>query len=104
MISEYSYVGNFPRYKRRSIPERMPFAHRVNIRSYAFNAPTPKPDPLSLEQADCRRHGYALTNKTLGTGAYAKVKLARVTEKKLARNSKLREDLRRKGHDMVMIY
>lgn len=76
-------------------------AHRVNIRNYGFNNPHPKPDPLSLEQTDCRRHGYVLTNKTLGTGAYAKVKLARVTERKLARNSKLREDLRGKGHDMV---
>ncbi|KAJ8042803.1 Testis-specific serine/threonine-protein kinase 5 [Holothuria leucospilota] len=77
------------------------YRNQGKLRSFNFN--TPKPDPRIIEQADCRRRGYLLTNKTLGTGAYAKVKLARVTEKKLARNSRLREDLRKKGHDMVAV-
>ena len=53
------------------------------------------------ESAECRRHGYTMTDKTLGTGAYAKVRLARVGEKKLEKCAKLKQDLNEKGHDMV---
>ncbi|XP_033627221.1 testis-specific serine/threonine-protein kinase 1-like [Asterias rubens] len=55
------------------------------------------------ESAECRRHGYTMTDKTLGTGAYAKVRLARVGEKKLEKCAKLKQDLNEKGHDMVAI-
>ena len=57
----------------------------------------------ALETVDCRRHGYVLTDKTLGTGAYAKVKLARVLDKKREKSPKLHADLKEKGHDMVCI-
>ena len=55
----------------------------------------------AAEGAECHRHGFILTDKILGTGAYAKVRLARVGEKKLERCPKLKMDLGEKGHDMV---
>ncbi|XP_033122125.1 testis-specific serine/threonine-protein kinase 5-like, partial [Anneissia japonica] len=58
---------------------------------------------IAIETADCKRHGYVLTETTLGTGAYAKVKLARVVEKKLERYERLRTDLKDKGHNLVAI-
>ncbi|XP_072051740.1 uncharacterized protein [Amphiura filiformis] len=57
----------------------------------------------ALEAVECRRHGYVLTDKTLGTGAYAKVKLAKVLDKKREKCPKLNADLKEKGHDMVAI-
>ncbi|XP_041453761.1 testis-specific serine/threonine-protein kinase 5-like [Lytechinus variegatus] len=60
-------------------------------------------DHSIIETADCRRHGYILTDKTLGSGTFAKVKLARVMEKKISQTPKLRDDLRTKGHNMVAI-
>ncbi|XP_054747966.2 testis-specific serine/threonine-protein kinase 5-like [Lytechinus pictus] len=60
-------------------------------------------DHSIIETADCRRHGYILTDKTLGSGTFAKVKLARVMERKISQTPKLRDDLRTKGHNMVAI-
>nr|XP_006821119.1 PREDICTED: probable serine/threonine-protein kinase MARK-A-like [Saccoglossus kowalevskii] len=57
----------------------------------------------STEVEECRRHGYELTDKTLGSGAYAKVKLAYASESKIVRNAKLTNDLSRKGNSMVAI-
>ena len=56
---------------------------------------------MTLEEVDCERRGYKLTKTVLGTGAYAKVKLAYVLENKLEKDKRLAEDLVKKGHNMV---
>lgn len=58
---------------------------------------------MTLEEVDCERRGYKLTKTVLGTGAYAKVKLAYVMETKLEKDKRLAEDLVKKGHNMVRI-
>ena len=58
---------------------------------------------MTLEEIDCERRGYKLTKTVLGTGAYAKVKLAYVMENKLEKDQRLAEDLNEKGHNMVTI-
>lgn len=58
---------------------------------------------MTLEEADCERRGYKLTKTVLGTGAYAKVKLAYAMENKLEKDKRLAEDLVKKGHNMVRI-
>lgn len=58
---------------------------------------------MTLEEFDCERRGYKLTKTVLGTGAYAKVKLAYVMENKLEKDKRLAEDLVEKGHNMVRI-
>ncbi|KAJ8312732.1 hypothetical protein KUTeg_010105 [Tegillarca granosa] len=57
-----------------------------------FECKTPDPKELSSEiiKADCLNHGYRLI-RTLGEGAYAKVKLAEVMPSKLARNEAMSE-------------
>lgn len=45
---------------------------------------------LKLEAAECRRHGYVLSGKFLGQGAYAKVYLGKATDAKINTNMKLR--------------
>nr|XP_039253184.1 serine/threonine-protein kinase par-1-like [Styela clava] len=44
---------------------------------------------LKLEAAECRRHGYILTGKFLGQGAYAKVYLGHATQARVNSNAKL---------------
>lgn len=56
---------------------------------------------MTLEEVDCERRGYRLTKTVLGTGAYAKVKLAYVMENKVEKDKRLAEDLNEKGHNMV---
>ncbi|XP_070573823.1 serine/threonine-protein kinase MARK2-like [Ptychodera flava] len=57
----------------------------------------------STEAEECLRHGYVLSDRTLGSGAYAKVKLAQAMESKFDRNAKLAYDLKKKDHNMVAI-
>lgn len=56
---------------------------------------------MTVEEVDCERRGYKLTKTVLGTGAYAKVKLAYVMENKIEKDRRLAEDLLEKGHNMV---
>lgn len=56
---------------------------------------------MTMEEVDCERRGYKLTKTILGTGAYAKVKLAYVMENKAEKDKRLAEDLTEKGHNMV---
>ena len=56
---------------------------------------------MTLDEVDCERRGYKLTKTVLGTGAYAKVKLAYVMESKVERDKRLASDLEEKGHNMV---
>ena len=56
---------------------------------------------MTMEEVDCERRGYKLTKTILGTGGYAKVKLAYVMEKKTEKEKRLAEDLAEKGHNMV---
>lgn len=58
---------------------------------------------MTLEEVDCERRGYKLTKTVLGTGAYAKVKLAYVMENKIEKDKRLAEDLAEKGHNMVRL-
>lgn len=69
-----------------------------------------KPDLLSkdrplktTEEFDCERRGYKLTKNCLGTGAYAKVKLAYVSNAKLEKDKRLADELREKGTNKVAI-
>ncbi|XP_071946488.1 uncharacterized protein [Antedon mediterranea] len=72
-------------------------------RQQQFSYVKTKQQYTAIETADCKRHGYVLTDTTLGTGAYAKVKLARVVDRKLERYERLRTDLKDKGHNLVAI-
>ena len=74
---------------------------QLKYKSCGGSGSSKKTREAALESAECRRHGFILTDKILGTGAYAKVRLARVGERKLERCAKLKEDLKEKGHDMV---
>lgn len=56
---------------------------------------------LTIEEIECERRGYKLTKTILGSGAYAKVKMAYVLESKLKGNNRLAEDLHMKGHNIV---
>ena len=56
---------------------------------------------MTMEEVDCERRGYKLTKTILGTGGYAKVKLAYVMEKKIEKDKRLAEDLAEKGHNVV---
>lgn len=58
---------------------------------------------MTWEEVDCERRGYKLTKTVLGTGAYAKVKLAFVLENKTEKDKRLAEDLAEKRHNMVRI-
>lgn len=51
----------------------------------------------TTEEFDCERRGYKLTKTCLGAGAYAKVKLAYVTNSKLEKDKRLAEELKEKG-------
>ena len=46
---------------------------------------------LSEEVRECRRHGYVLTGKFLGQGAYAKVYLGQALPEKVRNNLKLKQ-------------
>lgn len=59
--------------------------------------------PITIEEIDCERRGYKLTDKTLGTGAYAKVKLAYVSVSKKARHPWLKADLDEKEDNRVKL-
>ena len=56
---------------------------------------------MTIEELDCEKRGYKLTKTVLGTGAYAKVKLAYVMESKVEKDKRLSDDLAEKGHNMV---
>lgn len=56
---------------------------------------------MTIEELDCEKRGYKLTKTVLGSGAYAKVKLAYVTENKVEKEKRLADDLAEKGHNMV---
>ncbi|XP_068680052.1 MAP/microtubule affinity-regulating kinase 4-like [Montipora foliosa] len=58
---------------------------------------------MTIEELDCEKRGYKLTKTVLGTGAYAKVKLAYVMESKVEKDKRLSDDLAEKGHNMVAI-
>ncbi|PFX31108.1 NUAK family SNF1-like kinase 1 [Stylophora pistillata] len=58
---------------------------------------------MTLEEVDCEKRGYRLTKTVLGTGVYAKVKLAYVMESKVEKDKRLADDLDKKGHNMVAI-
>lgn len=58
---------------------------------------------MTMEEVDCERRGYKLTKTILGTGGYAKVKLAHVMEEKIEKDKRLAEDLAEKGHNVVRI-
>lgn len=60
--------------------------------------------PITIEEIDCERRGYKLTHKTLGTGAYAKVKLAYVSDNKKAKHPFLRTDLDSKNDNRVSLF
>ena len=47
-------------------------------------------EDLTEEVKECRRHGYILTGKFLGQGAYAKVYLGQAIPEKVKNNYKLR--------------
>ena len=55
----------------------------------------------STEEFDCERRGFTLTKCCLGTGAYAKVKLAYVSNAKLEKDKRLAEDLKDRGTNKV---
>ena len=57
----------------------------------------------TTEEVDCERRGYTLTKTTLGSGAYAKVKLAYVNERKKEKNRRLALDLDDKGHNKARL-
>jgi len=57
----------------------------------------------TTEEFDCERRGYKLTKSCLGTGAYAKVKLAYVTNAKLEKDKRLADELKEKGTNKVAI-
>ena len=54
-------------------------------------------------RADCTNHGYML-DKTVGEGAYAKVKLAEVLPAKLARNQTLADIAEETGNLQVKLF
>lgn len=56
---------------------------------------------LTIEEIECERRGYKLTKTILGSGAYAKVKMAYVLESKQEKDKRLAEDLHIKGHNIV---
>ena len=56
---------------------------------------------MTIEELDCEKRGYRLTKTVLGSGAYAKVKLAYVSENKVEKEKRLSDDLAEKGHNMV---
>ncbi|XP_028513638.1 testis-specific serine/threonine-protein kinase 5, partial [Exaiptasia diaphana] len=58
---------------------------------------------LTIEEIECERRGYKLTKTILGSGAYAKVKMAYVLESKQEKDKRLAEDLHIKGHNIVAI-
>lgn len=58
--------------------------------------------PITIEEIDCERRGYKLTDKTLGTGAYAKVKLAYVSPSKRVKHPWLKADLDGKDDNRVI--
>ncbi|XP_065682916.1 testis-specific serine/threonine-protein kinase 5 isoform X2 [Hydra vulgaris] len=57
----------------------------------------------STEEFDCERRGFNVTKKCLGTGAYAKVKLAYVSNEKLENDKRLAEELKDNGTNKVAI-
>jgi len=59
---------------------------------------------LTIEEIECERRGYKLTKTILGSGAYAKVKMAYVLESKQENNQRLADDLHTKGHNIVRNY
>lgn len=70
---------------KKSVKDKSPF----NKRPLFLNEPRSNKEISSdVIRADCMNHGYRL-GKTIGEGAYAKVKLAEVLPAKLARNQTL---------------
>ncbi|KAG5264783.1 hypothetical protein AALO_G00257980 [Alosa alosa] len=60
--------------------------------------------PSLQEKAyECRKNGYLLSSKRIGTGAFSKVYLGYATPSKICQNYKLSNDLRSKKHNMVAI-
>eukprot|EP00111_Clytia_hemisphaerica_P005980 TCONS_00017304-protein len=55
----------------------------------------------TTEEFDCERRGLKLTKTCLGAGAYAKVKLAYVTNAKLEKDKRLAGELKLKGTNKV---
>ena len=62
-------------------PEKTPATHSITSN---LNA------DLKLEAIECKRHGYILSGKFLGQGAYAKVYMGHPTTAKITSNAKLR--------------
>lgn len=58
----------------------------------------------TTEEYDCERRGYKLTKNCLGSGAYAKVKLAYVNNSKLEKDKRLADELKEKGTNKVVSY
>eukprot|EP00918_Siedleckia_nematoides_P023942 GHVU01051651.1.p1 GENE.GHVU01051651.1~~GHVU01051651.1.p1 ORF type:complete len:584 (-),score=65.06 GHVU01051651.1:124-1875(-) len=55
-----------------------------------------------VERADCRMHGYHV-GKSLGEGAYAKVRLATIMPEKLKGDPRIADIVKRAGHEQVAI-
>ena len=58
----------------------------------------------SAEEYDCDRRGFVLTKTVLGTGAYATVKLAYISNAKLERDRRLATELKIQGTNKVSLY
>lgn len=56
---------------------------------------------LQEKAQECREHGYLLSSKRIGAGAFSKVYLGYATPSKICQNYKLSNDLRSKNHNMV---
>ncbi len=59
---------------------------------------------LSSEELECEKRGYKLSRTTLGKGAYAKVKLAHVTNAKLEKDSNLMKKIKENKDNKVCLY
>ena len=75
----------------------MAFSLKQNIRPSSVHERASK----TTEEIDCEKRGYILTKTVLGSGAYAKVKLAYVNEIKREKDRRLARDLDEKGHNKV---
>lgn len=71
--------------------------------STKFNDPSLDKALKTTEEFDCERRGYKLTKTCLGAGAYAKVKLAYVSNVKMEKDKRLSDELKEKGTNKVKI-
>ena len=84
--SKFKENDNHKRILNSAKAEKQP----PSLRDSIFKAPARNYKEIAEDviRADCMNHGYRI-EKTIGEGAYAKVKLAEVLPSKIARNEKL---------------